>query len=434
MSSSRLAALFAFTGAVLSGTVAAGGPSPAPNVPSTITQQGRLLNADGTPTTGTLSMTFALYDSAMATTPIWSESQSVGLDNGYFSVQLGASTTLMSVAALISDLQAGTPLFLGVTVGSDSEMSPREEITSVPYALIAEWAIGDIHPNTVSIGGRVVVDSTGALKIGVGAVGATGPTGATGATGNPPASGPTGPTGGGGGPGATGPSGPGGPTGSSGPSGPTGGGGAGGAGGALGTSGVSGPTGPTGGNGVSATGPSGPAGTNSSAPGGTGLSGVGGPSGPTGANGAGGLTGVVIQGAAGATGVQGSKPGTLTETTTGGTNYPGAATTSGVNYFNVVNSASLPGQHCNVYMDALLTAGAATGFAAATITGNNHTSPTGPVGIGCYFPPPTPNNGYVGCSTAFTVATPGNPWDFGCEISYTGNSGAAVCTLSMICY
>jgi len=104
-------------------------------VPLTLTQQGRLLNTDGTPVAGPVRMIFAIYDSSSATTPLWTETQSnVMLDTGAFSVQLG------SVTAFPGTLWDGTPRYLGVTVGNDAEMTPREQITSVPYALLADTA------------------------------------------------------------------------------------------------------------------------------------------------------------------------------------------------------------------------------------------------------------------------------------------------------
>ena len=106
-------------------------------VPQTLTQQGRLLNTDGTPVAGPVRLIFNLYDSSSSTTPLWTETQSnVMLDSssGAFSVQLG------SVTPFPSGLWNGVALYLGVTVGNDPEMTPREQITSVPYALLADNA------------------------------------------------------------------------------------------------------------------------------------------------------------------------------------------------------------------------------------------------------------------------------------------------------
>jgi hypothetical protein len=104
-------------------------------VPLTFTQQGRLLNTDGTPVAGPVRMIFAVYANSSDTTPVWTETQSnVALNNGAFSVQLG------SVTAFPTTLWTGASLYLGVTIGNDPEMTPREQITSVPYALMCAQA------------------------------------------------------------------------------------------------------------------------------------------------------------------------------------------------------------------------------------------------------------------------------------------------------
>ena len=135
-------------------------------VPQTLTQQGRLLNTDGTPVTGPVRMIFNIYDSSSATTPLWTETQSnVMLDNGAFSVQLG------SVTAFPSTLWSGPTRYVGVTIGNDPEMMPREEITSVPYALFADTAqnanqLGGVAASSYAVqsmltGGTVTSVATG---------------------------------------------------------------------------------------------------------------------------------------------------------------------------------------------------------------------------------------------------------------------------------
>lgn len=47
---------------------------------------------------------------------------------------------LGSVTAFPSNVWTGSTLYLGVTVGNDPEMTPREQITSVPYALMCAQA------------------------------------------------------------------------------------------------------------------------------------------------------------------------------------------------------------------------------------------------------------------------------------------------------
>ena len=112
--------------------------APASLAPAAITQQGRILGKDGMPVSTTIPITFTIYNDAKKSASanvLWTETQNITLDDGYFSAHLGDGDT-----ALDPTIFDGTELFLGVTVGSDSEMAPREVITSVPYAFSAQLA------------------------------------------------------------------------------------------------------------------------------------------------------------------------------------------------------------------------------------------------------------------------------------------------------
>lgn len=200
--------------AVVTGLLAFAGVATA-KVPTTLTHQGRLFDAGGVPETGAVDVQFALYSAASGGNPVWSEViTSLALDDGYFSAELG------SVVAIPDELLDSPSLFLGITVGNDSEMTPRAEVRSVPYAIRAGDVRGDIHPSSVSIGDGLVIDASGKW-VGdptglVGPAGATGPQGPKGDTG---AIGPMGPQGL---MGNTGPIGPQGLTGNTGPTGPQG--------------------------------------------------------------------------------------------------------------------------------------------------------------------------------------------------------------------
>ncbi len=197
-------------------------------VPANLTQQGRLLDTAGAPVPGSVSITFAVYDAATGGTALWTETQNVTLDDGFFSARLGEST------AIPNTVFDGSTRYLGVKVGTDPEMTPRQSIVSVPYALMANNAVGDITPTSVTVNGTQVIDGSGnwvgpgGLTGPTGPMGPTGPQGPTGATG---AQGPQGPAG------ATGAQGPAGATGAQGPQGPQG---------VQGPAGPTGPTGPTG--------------------------------------------------------------------------------------------------------------------------------------------------------------------------------------------
>jgi hypothetical protein len=115
-------------------------------MPTAIGYQGSLTDASGTPVDATLTMVFSLYDSAAAAAPLWSETQSVTVTNGVFNVDLGAVTPFPA------NLFAA-PLYLGVKVAEDAEMTPRLPFRAVPYAHAAEQLIGCAPGETSCAGG-----------------------------------------------------------------------------------------------------------------------------------------------------------------------------------------------------------------------------------------------------------------------------------------
>lgn len=98
--------------------------------PMLISYQGRLMNAGGNPISGTFSMTFSIYSVPTGGTPVWSETHgAVTVQTGAFTVNLG------SVTPLINWYFYDSTRYLGVTVGTDPEQTPRARLASVPYAL-----------------------------------------------------------------------------------------------------------------------------------------------------------------------------------------------------------------------------------------------------------------------------------------------------------
>ena len=107
-------------------------------VPEVINYQGSLSDAGGNPVNATFNITFTLYDvDAGPGTTLWQETQSVTVTNGQFSVQLGADGG-NPLPALLDD-----PLFLGVQVDADAEMTPRQKFTSTAFALRAKTVEND---------------------------------------------------------------------------------------------------------------------------------------------------------------------------------------------------------------------------------------------------------------------------------------------------
>lgn len=99
------------------------------DAPSKLNYQGLLTDGTGQPVTGQKSIKFSLYTVLTGGTAFWTETQNVTLDsNGRFSVTLGSST------ALNKDQFTGTT-YLGIKVGTDAELAPRQQLTSVAYAL-----------------------------------------------------------------------------------------------------------------------------------------------------------------------------------------------------------------------------------------------------------------------------------------------------------
>lgn len=151
------------------GTLASSGTAAVPNG---ITQQGRLLDSDGEPVTGEITFVFTIYDDPLLAEDenvLWEETQSITLDDGYFSVRLGDGGSNPFPETLFD----GSARYLGVKVGSDDEMTPRQHIASTPYARVAGLAHeanhasvatnvdGAITPASVSVNGVLVIDAAG---------------------------------------------------------------------------------------------------------------------------------------------------------------------------------------------------------------------------------------------------------------------------------
>ncbi|HSX57838.1 MAG TPA: site-specific integrase [Candidatus Saccharimonadales bacterium] len=115
--------------------------------PRILSFQGRLTNPSGTPTTATTNVVFKIYDDRTLggghlkwTSKTWSVTPD---QNGLFSVCLGGQDTsddclidgIADTAIPASLFSDNAALYLGVTIGSDSEAVPRQRIASATYAL-----------------------------------------------------------------------------------------------------------------------------------------------------------------------------------------------------------------------------------------------------------------------------------------------------------
>lgn len=96
--------------------------------PGTMNYQGFLTDISGNPVAdGPHPVLFKIYDETE--TVLWEESHTITTANGLFAVQLGSNGT-----PLTPDIFAHDECRLGITVGSDPEISPRTLLNSVPYS------------------------------------------------------------------------------------------------------------------------------------------------------------------------------------------------------------------------------------------------------------------------------------------------------------
>lgn len=103
-------------------------------LPNALSYQGYLTNTGGTPLDATVSITFRLYNASSGGTPTWADTQSVPVTNGLFTVELGNPGNLLP-ATLFDN-----PVWLGIEVGTDGEMTPRKALTSVGFAFKSDDA------------------------------------------------------------------------------------------------------------------------------------------------------------------------------------------------------------------------------------------------------------------------------------------------------
>lgn len=130
-------------------------------VPTGITQQGRVLDSDGNAISGDVTMVFTAYDAATGGNELWAETHTITLDEGYFSARLGEDADNLFPA----DFFDGSVRYIGIKIGSDDELTPRERLASVPYAYHANEVTGHIHPASVTVGGVEVITANGTIPV-----------------------------------------------------------------------------------------------------------------------------------------------------------------------------------------------------------------------------------------------------------------------------
>ena len=99
-------------------------------VPDYIDYQGRLTDSGSDPYTGSKLIKFKIYGSPSGDDSLWSSAyRAVQINDGLFNVKLG------EVVALPEGLFTGDdPRYLGITIDTDAEITPRTQFITVPYA------------------------------------------------------------------------------------------------------------------------------------------------------------------------------------------------------------------------------------------------------------------------------------------------------------
>ncbi len=115
------------------------------DVPGLINYQGKLYQPSGAPIPdGTYAVTFAIYDAPVGGTALWTESYSaLPVKGSMFHALLG------SVNPINPSVFSGGERYLGVKVGTDAELTPRQRIASVPYAQMAESAVNGVPTGAI---------------------------------------------------------------------------------------------------------------------------------------------------------------------------------------------------------------------------------------------------------------------------------------------
>jgi hypothetical protein len=135
---------------------------PKTEVPGLMNYQGTLTDAGGVTLDTTVSMTFSIYTDSTGGAQAWTETQpAVVVTSSIFNALLG------SVTPISDDVFSDPVRWLGIQVGGDAELTPRQRIAAVGYAFRAasdgDWTISgnDMYS---AVSGNVGVGTTSPLR------------------------------------------------------------------------------------------------------------------------------------------------------------------------------------------------------------------------------------------------------------------------------
>lgn len=109
------------------------------SIPQLIAFQGKLTDKNGALINGSTAMTFNIYTTSTGGSSLYTETQTINVQDGLVSALIGSVTAL----TLPFDQQ----YYLGITVASDSEMSPRLALSAAPYSFNSITAVNSTYSN-----------------------------------------------------------------------------------------------------------------------------------------------------------------------------------------------------------------------------------------------------------------------------------------------
>lgn len=139
----------------------------AQDISRVLSYQGRLTDDFGRPITSNENIRFSIYrnKTASGSALLWQEvHNATPQEDGTFNVILGSKETMSN--SLFDDNEE---LYLGITIGSSQELSPRERLATVEYASTAESIAGMLpitHSSNPTRNAVLALDGTGNLSIG----------------------------------------------------------------------------------------------------------------------------------------------------------------------------------------------------------------------------------------------------------------------------
>jgi len=99
-------------------------------------------------------MNFSLYHVSSGGTPFWDEVQTILVENGIYNVILGQAPNQLDPDDIDGDI------YLGIKIGTDAEMTPRQKITSTAFALKSANADFATDANTLDGLDSIVFDQS----------------------------------------------------------------------------------------------------------------------------------------------------------------------------------------------------------------------------------------------------------------------------------